>query len=62
MEQENRLNIDKLLKTLSEILSEKYGCNITMKAVPKDSEEGRELLRQRAEQEAIRKAEGAKAG
>jgi hypothetical protein len=62
MEHENRLNVDKLMSTLSEILSEKYGCKITMRAVPKDSEEGREILRQRQEQEALRKAEEAKAG
>ena len=34
---ENKLNIEKLMATLSEILSEKYGCNITITAIPKDS-------------------------
>lgn len=31
----NRLNINLLMRTLSEILSDKYGANITMTAVPK---------------------------
>lgn len=34
--QENKLNVDKLMKVLSEILSEKYGCKITLTAIPKD--------------------------
>ena len=55
--------IDKLMETLSDILSEKYGCKVTMRAIPKDSEEGREILRKRKEEEeAIRRAEGAIAG
>ena len=33
----DRINVDKLMQVLSEILSEKYGCKITMKAIPKDS-------------------------
>lgn len=33
---ENKLNVDKLMKTLSEILSEKYGCKVTITAVPKE--------------------------
>ena len=33
---ENRINIDKLMKTLSEILSEKHGCKVTITAVPKE--------------------------
>ena len=32
----NQLNVDKLMKTLSEILSEKYGCKVTITATPKD--------------------------
>lgn len=32
---ENRINIDRMMKTLSEILSEKYGCKVTITAVPK---------------------------
>ena len=32
---ENRLNIDRMMKTLSEILSEKHGCKVTISAVPK---------------------------
>lgn len=32
----NQLNIDRLMKTLSEILSEKHGCKVTITAVPKD--------------------------
>ena len=31
----DRLNVDLLMKTLSEILSEKYGLDITMRAIPK---------------------------
>ena len=33
---ENKLNVDKLMKVLSEILSEKYGCKVTLTAIPKD--------------------------
>ena len=33
---ENKLNIEKLMATLSEILSEKHGCKITITAIPKD--------------------------
>lgn len=33
----NQLNIDRLMKTLSEILSEKHGCKITITAVPKEN-------------------------
>ena len=33
---ENRLNIDRMMKTLSEILSEKYGCKVTITAIPKE--------------------------
>lgn len=57
-----KLNVDRLMKTMSEILSKKYGCDITMRAVPIDSEEGQEILRKRKEQEAMRNIEGAKAG
>lgn len=32
----NRLNIDRMMKTLSEILSEKHGCKVTITAIPKD--------------------------
>ena len=32
----NQLNIDRLMKTLSEILSEKHGCKVTITAVPKE--------------------------
>lgn len=32
----NGLNIDRMMKTLSEILSEKHGCKVTITAVPKD--------------------------
>jgi hypothetical protein len=32
----NKLNIDRLTKALSEILSEKYGCKVTITAIPKD--------------------------
>lgn len=33
---ENKLNVEKLMKTLSEILSEKHGCKVTITAVPKE--------------------------
>ena len=33
---ENRLNIDRMMKTLSEILSEKHSCKVTITAVPKE--------------------------
>lgn len=33
---ENRLNIDRMMKTLSEILSEKHGCKVTITAIPKE--------------------------
>ena len=33
----NKLNIDRLSKVLSEILSEKYGCKITITFIPKES-------------------------
>ena len=32
---ENRINIDRMMKTLSEILSEKHGCKVTITATPK---------------------------
>lgn len=32
----NKLNVNKLMKTLSEILSEKHGCKVTITATPKD--------------------------
>lgn len=35
---ENRLNIDRMMKTLSEILSDKYGCKVTITATPKEKE------------------------
>ena len=34
---ENKLNIDRVVKALSEILSEKYGCKVTLTAVPKET-------------------------
>ena len=34
---ENKLNVEKLMKTLSEILSEKYGCKVTITAIPKEN-------------------------
>ena len=45
--------IDKMMEVLSEILSKKYNCKITIKAIPKDSERGREILREREEKAAI---------
>lgn len=33
---ENKLNVDRLMKTLSEILSEMHGCKVTITATPKD--------------------------
>ena len=32
----NQLNIDRMMKALSEILSEKHGCKVTITAVPKE--------------------------
>ena len=32
----SKLNINKLMEVLSEILSNKYGCKITMTAIPRD--------------------------
>ena len=36
---ENKLNMDRFMKTLSEILSEKYGCKVTITAVPKEQKQ-----------------------
>lgn len=33
----NQLNIDRFMKTLSEILSEKHGCKVTITATPKEN-------------------------
>lgn len=33
----NKLNIDRMMRTLSEILSEKHGCKVTITAVPKEN-------------------------
>ena len=35
---ESKLNVDRLMKALSEILSEKYGCKVTITAIPKEQE------------------------
>ena len=32
----NKLNIDRMMRTLSEILSEKHGCKVTITAQPKE--------------------------
>ena len=32
-----QLNIDRMMRTLSEILSEKHGCKVTITAIPKES-------------------------
>ena len=32
----NQLNIDRMMKTLSAILSEKHGCKVTITAIPKE--------------------------
>lgn len=34
---ENRVPIDKLMQSLSEILSDKHGVKITLRAIPKDA-------------------------
>lgn len=31
------LNIDRMMDTLSVILSNKYGCKVTLKSIPKDT-------------------------
>ena len=33
----DKLNVDRLTKALSEILSEKYGCKVTITAIPKST-------------------------
>lgn len=38
----DRLNIDKLMEALSEILSEKHGCKVTITAIPKDTKKEEE--------------------
>lgn len=35
---ENKLNIDRMMRTLSEILSEKHGCKVTITAIPKEKQ------------------------
>lgn len=35
---ENKLNVDRLMKTLSEILSEMHGCKVTITAVPREKQ------------------------
>lgn len=32
----NRLNVDRLMEVMSDILSEKHGAKITLRAIPKD--------------------------
>lgn len=32
----DKLNVDRLMEALSEIFSDKYGCKITFRAIPKD--------------------------
>ena len=49
-------NVNKLMEVLSEILSEKYGCKITMTAIPKDQAPP-ELLERDAELKRKREAE-----
>jgi hypothetical protein len=39
---ENKIPIDKLMQTLSEILSDKHGAKITLRAIPKESAESAE--------------------
>ena len=41
---ENRINIDRLMEKLSEILSEKYGCKVTITAVPKEEKDTEETV------------------
>ena len=33
----SRLNIDRMMDALSVILSDKYGCKVTIKAIPKET-------------------------
>lgn len=35
----NKFPVDKLMQTLSEILSDKHGAKITLRAIPKDTTE-----------------------
>jgi hypothetical protein len=39
----NRINIDRLMAELSAILSEKYGTEITVQAIPKENKNQGEL-------------------
>lgn len=41
---ENELNVDRMMKTLSEILSKKYGCKVTITAVPKEEKDTEETV------------------
>lgn len=34
---QNKLNVNRLMEALSSILSDKYGCKITLRAIPKES-------------------------
>ena len=34
----NKLNVDRMMQALSEILSEKHGCKVTITAIPKEQE------------------------
>ena len=33
----NKVNVDRLAKVLSDILSDKYGCKVTIEFIPKES-------------------------
>ena len=41
---DNKINIDRLMKTLSEILSEKHGCKVTITAIPKEEKDTEETV------------------
>jgi len=34
---QNKLNFNRLMEALSSILSDKYGCKVTLRAIPKES-------------------------
>lgn len=47
----DKLNVDRLMEALSEIFSDKYGCKITFRAIPKDQAAFEERLKTQKENE-----------
>lgn len=44
----NRLNVDRLMEVMSDILSEKHGAKITLRAIPKEQAEEAKERKERA--------------